>query len=113
MTQPTNSSGNDGDIERVSGEIANRLTSRGIRVLPADRPEQLGDMLDAVEQFERAVESRGGDLMVDESARGEATEPDDRHFALPVRRDHETVSQYLERLTRATDDVLRHPPRAD
>jgi hypothetical protein len=30
-----------------------------------------------------------------------------------VRDDHEPVAQYLERLARATDEVRRHPPRAD
>lgn len=113
MTSPTEPRGSEGEIERVSGEIANRLTSRGIRVLPTDHPEQLADMLDAVERFEVAVERRGGDLMVDESAAGAAKEPDDRHFALPVRRDHESPPQYIQRLAQATDDVLRHPPRAD
>ena len=58
-------------------------------------------------------EARGGDLMMVEGPGGQTTEPDERHFALPVRRDHESVAQYLERLARATDDVRRHPPRAD
>ena len=40
--------------------------------------------------------------------RARAKEPDDPHFALPVRRAGETVAAYLERLERATDVVLRH-----
>jgi hypothetical protein len=112
---PRNESTDDdrSEMARATSEIANRLTSRGVRVTPADQPEQLVDMLDAIERFEQAVEARGGDLMMDESAKGRAEEPDDPHFALPVRREHESVSRYLERLARATDDVLRHPRRAD
>jgi len=51
--------------------------------------------------------------MMDEGPRGHTAEPDDPHFALPVRAEHESVAGYLERLARATDAVRRHPPRAD
>ena len=65
-------------------------------------------MQEAVERFEEAVQSRGGDLMVDEGVPGKAVQPDDRHFALPRRRAGESVRHYLERLSIATDGVLRH-----
>ena len=42
-----------------------------------------------------------------------AAEPDDPHFALPMRAEHESVAAYLERPARATDAVRRHPPHAD
>ena len=114
MTQPNSAGASDNeDVRRVSGELAGRLTRLGIRVTGTERPEQLLDMVEAIERFEAAVEARGGDLMMDEGPGGKTTEPDERHFALPVRRDHESVAQYLERLARATDEVRRHPPRAD
>lgn len=114
MTEPNSESvrGNE-DVRRVSGELANRLERLGIRVSGAERPEELLDMVDAVERFETAVEARGGDLMMDEGPDGQTTEPDDRHFALPIRREHESVADYIERLERATDEVRAHPPRAD
>ena len=34
--------------------------------------------------------------------------PDDRHFALPMRKGHEPVAAYLERIAHATDVVRRH-----
>jgi hypothetical protein len=49
--------------------------------------------------------------MVDEGVGRQASAPDDPHFALPVRREHETVAAYLERLARATDGVRRHQRR--
>ena len=114
MTQPNaGSSREDEDVRRVSGEFAGRLERLGIHVSGAERPEELLDMVEAVERFEAAVESRGGDLMMDEGPRGQTTEPDDRHFALPVRREHESVAKYIERLAHATDEVRRHSPRAD
>lgn len=112
MTQPNDERASD-DIQRVSTELAGRLSQLGIRVTGSERPEELLDIVEAVDRWETAVESHGGDLMVDEGIRGPATQPDDQHFALPVRRDDESVSDYLERLARATEDVHRHPPRAD
>jgi hypothetical protein len=97
------------DIDRVSRELRDRLEALGIRLDGRESADELVRLEDAVEEFESAVQSRGGDLMVDEGVRGKATEPDDRHFALPLRREHETVSEFLERLARATDAVRRHP----
>lgn len=101
------SEGSD-DIRRVSQETAARLEALGIRLNGRETSEDLVGIEEAVERFESAVESAGGDLMVDEGVSGPASQPDDPHFALPVRRDHETVAAYLERLSRATDDVRRH-----
>ena len=112
MTRPDEAREGD-DVGRVSREFADRLATLGIRLTGTERPQELLDMVEAVDRFEAAVESHGGDLMMDEGPGGRTTEPDDPHFALPVRADHEPVAQYLERLTRATDAVRRHPPRAD
>ena len=101
------------DVRRVSRDLAGRLETLGIRLTGTERPQELLDMVEAVDRFEAAVESHGGDLMMDEGPRGRTTEPDDQHFALPVRVKHEPVAQYLERLARATDAVRRHRRRAD
>jgi len=114
MTRPNDADARENDeVRRVSGELAGRLAQLGIRVNGTERPEELLDIVEAVDRFEDAVQARGGDLMVDEGPRGRTMEPDHRHFALPVRREHEPVARYLERLARATDEVRRHPPRAD
>ena len=101
------------DLRRVSRDYADRLTTLGIRLTGTERPEELLDMVEAVDRFESAVESHGGDLMMDEGPGGRTAEPDDPHFALPIRTEHESVAGYLDRLARATDAVRRHPPRAD
>lgn len=114
MPQPNDAGSRENeDVRRVSGELAGRLATLGIRVTGTETAEQLLSMVEAVKRFEAAVQARGGDLMVDEGPRGQTTEPDGRHFALPVRREHESVARYHERLARATDDVRHLPPRAD
>lgn len=96
------------DLERVSRETADRLTALGIALDGSESSEDLVQVEEAMERFENAVESQGGDLMVDEPPPGGAPQPDDPHFGLPLRHAHETIAAYLERLARATDEVLRH-----
>src|SRR6266496_3028488 len=66
----------------AAAEVTTRLKGRGIAVTGAERPEELVDLLSAVERFEKAVEGRGGDLMVDDL---KSSRPDDRHFVVPKR----------------------------
>ena len=109
MTHPGEDASGGDDLHRVSEEVVNRLDGLGVWLSGAERPEDLARILEAVERFEVAVETRGGDLMVDEGPEGQATEPDDIHFVLPHRRADESVERYLERIERARADVLRHP----
>ncbi len=98
------------DLNRVSRETAGRLTALGIALDGRETPDELTAMMDAVERFEQAVESRGGDLMVDEAPEGSRPQPDDPHFALPRREPGESPAGYVARLNGATGVVLRHPP---
>jgi broad specificity phosphatase PhoE len=98
------------DLARVSQELAARLRTRGVAVHDDDAPDAIVLVSEAVETFERAVQSRGGDLMVDEPPRNHAGEPDDPHFLLPTRADDESASAYAARLSAATADVRKHHP---
>lgn len=111
MTHASENRTETDDLERVSGEVTNRLESLGISLSGAESSKDLVRILEAVELFELAVNTRGGDLMVDEGPGGHTTEPDDKHFALPVRRADETVERYIERLSLARENVLLHPPK--
>ena len=91
-------------------EVAARLRSRGIAVTGAEGPEDLADLLSAVERFEAAVEAHGGDLMVDDL---KSSRPDDRHFVEPRREHGEPVRAYLGRIIEATAQLRRHPRRPD
>ena len=108
MTQPKDDSAMSDDLRRVSEDVANRLTGLGITLDGTETPDDLVRIQEAVEQFEVAVESRGGDLMVDEGPEGQTREPDDPHFALPKRAEAEPASHYVERLVMATSEVRRH-----
>jgi hypothetical protein len=112
MTQPRDVPRTDAstDIARVTGEITDRLRARGVSVYDADSPEDIVEILEAVEEFERAVEARGGDLFVDEPPPNRRGEPDDRHFLLPRRSADESATAYLSRLTIATRVVQEHKP---
>lgn len=94
----------------AASEVSARLRSRGIMVAAAERPEELVNLLSAVERFEAAVEAHGGDLMVDDL---KSSRPDDRHFVLPVRAAGEAANAYIARIAEATAGVRRHPRRPD
>jgi hypothetical protein len=100
------------DRERaaVAAEISERLRSRGVAVTGGERPDDLADLLSAVERFEKAVEAHGGDLMVDDL---KSPKPDDRHFVLPRRAHAETIRAYIVRIDEATAGLRRHPRKPD
>ena len=98
------------ELERAMRETGNRLRGRGVHLTGQETSQEPVALLEAVERFEKVVESRGGDLFVDEGPGGVTREPDDVHFVLPRRLPHESVARYLERLADATGAVLEHPP---
>jgi len=91
-------------------EVAARLRTRGITMTGAERPEELADLLSAVERFEATVEAHGGDLMVDDL---KSAQPDDRHFVVPRRGHGEAVRTYIGRIDEATARQRRHPRQPD
>lgn len=103
----------DNDEERKArgsavAEVATRLRQRGIAVTGAERADDLANLLSAVERFEKAVEARGGDLMVDDL---KSSKPDDSHFVVPRRAPSEAVPAYIGRIDEATAQLRRHPRR--
>jgi hypothetical protein len=94
----------------AAAEVTARLRSRGIAVTGGENPEDLVNLLSAVERFEGAVEAHGGDLMVDDL---KSSRPDDRHFVVPRRAHSETVRAYIDRIDEATARLRAHPRRPD
>lgn len=90
----------------VASEVADRLRRRGITLTGKEKPDELADLLSAVERFESAVEAHGGDLMVDDL---KSSRPDDRHFVLPRRAAAESVRTYIVRIDEAVMGLRRHP----
>jgi hypothetical protein len=94
----------------AAAEVTARLRTRGITVTGAESPEDLVNLLSAVERFEAAVEAHGGDLMVDDL---KSAQPDDRHFVVPRRGRGEAVRTYIGRIDEATARLRRHPRKPD
>src|SRR5436190_19959807 len=94
----------------AAAEVTARLRGRGVAVTGLDIPEDLVDLLSAVERFEAAVEAHGGDLMVDDL---KSSQPDDRHFVVPRRGHGEAVRAYIGRIDEATARLRRHPRQPD
>jgi len=109
MTQERTNEWNS-DVARVSQELTSRLRARGIEIEVGDSPDDVIELLEAVEAFEEAVEAQGGDLMVDEPPTSGNAQPDDRDFLLPARAADESVKQYIKRLGAATVAVREHRP---
>lgn len=99
----------EGDLGRVATEIAGRLRTRGVDVVPSDTPEDVAALLDGVEAFELAVEEQGGDLMMVEPPEGVDAEPDETTFVLPKRRPNEPAGDYVRRLQVAAEAVRQAP----
>lgn len=100
----------DEEQDRARAAGAARLQALGVRLTGTETSDEIGDLLEAVEWFETAVESRGGDLMVDEPPRGHVPEPDRAAFVLPTRHEREGVADYVARLTEAAARVRHSPP---
>src|SRR6266568_9620250 len=94
----------------AAAEVTARLRNRGIAVTGTEDPEDLVNLLSAVERFEAAVEAHGGDLMVDDL---KSAQPDDRHFVVPRRAHGEAVRIYINRIDAATAGLRTHPRRTD
>jgi len=97
----------DREINRVAQDIAGRLRQRGVAMHDDESPEEIVLLLEQVEAFERAVESHGGDLMVDEPPADGSRQPDDPAFLIPSRAADETATAYLNRLIAATEAIGR------
>lgn len=85
-------------------EAEYRLSERGIRVEATDGDEEVADLLDAIERFEAAVESKGGDLFVNRIG---SSEPEDPAFVPPERREGESAADYRLRIEAAGAAVRR------
>jgi hypothetical protein len=95
---------------RVAQETIARLTARGIMLTGRESPDELADLISAVENFEQEVDDHGGDLMVDDLR---STEPDDPHFVLPARHTGEGIGSYIARIDEAADHLRGHPAHPD
>lgn len=93
---------------RARAEAIERLMHRGVTISASAPVETVVDVLEAVELFERAVELKGGDLMVDTRP---TREPDDPRFVLPKQRSSESLEDFARRVRNAANALVAE--RAD
>jgi len=91
----------------VKIEELGRLRARGINIDSNAPSEAIVEVLEAVEMFEHAVETRGGDLMIDTPP---VREPDNPDFVLPSLQEDESLADFARRIRTA---AARLAPRAD
>jgi len=91
----------------VKTEELGRLHARGINIDSHAPAEAVVEVVEAVELFERTVEARGGDLMVDTPP---VREPDNPDFVLPRLQEDESLAEFARRIRAA---AARIAPRAD
>jgi hypothetical protein len=84
---------------RARTELSDRLSDRGITIGAIDSDEDVVELWEAVEAFERAVEAHGGDLMIDTPP---AEQPDDPRFVIPRREGSESLGALRVRIEAAT-----------
>ena len=109
MTNPRNPSIDESarrsdERQRVREELEGRLVRGGVGLNGSETDEQLVDLSNALEAFDLARARVGGDSMVNTQ---QSSQPDDKRFVLPLRRDDESVERYLVRLRGATETILR------
>jgi hypothetical protein len=101
-SSPRSLDSSDEERRRIADEISTRLRRNGVQLTGNEDSEELADLEEAVEQFERMVERGGGDLMVDEPVSGSSPiAPDEPDFVLPTRKPSESVSAYIKRIREA------------
>jgi hypothetical protein len=88
--------------ERASlhSELLSRLEQKGVQLSAKASDAELADLLSAIDGFESAVESSGGDTMVDSP---DSSEPERPEWVLPHPHDDESVATYIRRVNSAAE----------
>ena len=93
----------DEDRARATEVAYAQLRQRGVDVEGDESSADLATLLSAVERFEEAVSSIGGDRMIHSL---DTDQHDDESLVLPRRRADERVADYARRVFDAADRVL-------
>ena len=88
--------------ERAGASLENsgRLRQKGVLLTGTETSGQLDDLTTAVDRFEAAVVSRGGDLFVNTPF---SDQPEDPRFVIPQRIGGEEAEAYAARINEAAE----------
>lgn len=90
--------------DTIIPELRSRAAQKGVELDGTEAPDELDDLLTAVDRFEGAVEEQGGDLLVNQQ---QSSPPENPGFVLPRRQRGEHVVTYTERVQAAAEAVER------
>lgn len=85
-------------------ENTGRLAQKGVLLTGRESSAELDDLMTAVERFEGAVITRGGDLFVNTPF---SDQPEDPRFVIPQRLAGEDAEAYAARINEAADQLER------
>jgi hypothetical protein len=84
-----------------------QLRQRSVNVTGDEPAEELAQLLEAVERFEVAVSSVGGDRMTNSL---DSASPDDRRLVLPTRAEGEGAGDYADRVSTEAARIMGGAP---
>src|SRR6476646_835787 len=90
--------------DTITPELRSRAAQKGVELDGTEGPEDLDDLLTAVDRFEAAVEDKGGDLMINQP---QSSPPENPGFVLPRRKKGEGIAGYTSRVQQAAEAVER------
>ena len=90
--------------DTLTPELRSRVNQKGVELDGTEKPEDLDDLLTAIDRFEVAVEDKGGDLMVNMP---QSSPPENPGFVLPRRKAGEKIIDYTARVQQAAEAVER------
>ena len=88
------------DRNAVEAGMRATLRQRGATVREDESSDELADLAEAVERFERARSALGGDSMINAP---DTRKPERAEFVLPQRTADESARQYVNRIAAAAD----------
>jgi hypothetical protein len=98
----------DEDLAHAAEMAYAQLRQRSVNVTGDEPAEELAQLLEAVERFELAVSSVGGDRMTNAL---DSADPDDRSLVLPVRNDGEGAGAYADRVSAEAARIMQGAPQ--
>lgn len=93
------------ETQRLRAHLSARLLNRGVLVHSQDSIEGLAALIEAYENFEIAVEARGGQLTIEPLPAAATARTSYSPFALPRRTPHETAHTYASRIDAAATQL--------
>lgn len=95
------------DLRSARATMVGQLSERGISVSGDDADGDIAELQGAVERFETAVMSRGGDSFTNST---DSSQPDNPAFVLPRRNADETLRAYIGRIDAAAQRAAAEAP---